>query len=458
MKNSIILLSALFCLVSCQSSEKRLMKKIAIPKQVYGSGVEFIPLRDNSLPYTRVYLWSSYGVAHESEKKQGALNLVTQLFSEGSKKKSKEEIAKEFAAIGANLSITPGAEQTLFTAESLTADSFKLAKLFAEVVLNPDMSNKSILNIKKKTISKIKKIQDDPQTMAAKAFKQTMYKNHPYSYSSLGLEKRIGLLRRAELQDTLKDLLTPSRLKVILVGNWTPDAEAHLMQTFSELDKSFAEEPAVLAPANIRAQTLFFHKSGIKQANINMGINSIARSHKDYYALRAGLFILGGSFKSRLNEELRVSRGLTYGVSAYLSANKKGGLITISGATRHEKIDEFIVEAKKILKKTANEGITEEELKKAKVYFKSQFPASIETKEKLVGQFLSLEARGLSGEKVFEFIDEIDALTLDQVNKALKEHFSFDHLNIVIYGDTNKARSHMKKTKYKKKYVSSLKI
>lgn len=444
--------------LSCQTSKNAMMKKIAIPKQVYGSGVEFIPLRDKTLPYTRVYLWSSYGIAHENLDKQGALNLVTSLFQEGSKNKTKDQIAKEFAALGSGLSISPGMEQTLFTAESLTSDSHKLAKLFTEVILKSEMSNKSILDIKKKTISKIKKSYDDPDTMASKAFKQTIFKDHPYSFSQLGLEKKIGLLRRADLKETSKDLLTPSRLKVILVGNWTAEAEAHLMQRFSELAKSYAEEPKVLTPASIKAQTLFYHKPGIKQANIHMGINSIARDNKDYYALRAGLFILGGSFKSKLNEELRVKRGLTYGVNSYLDSKRYGGLIVVKGATRHEKIEEFILEAKKILKETAENGITQEELDKAKIYFKSQFPASVETKEKLVSQFLSLESKGVSGEKVFDFIQEMDNLTLDQVNKALKDHFVFDHLNTVIYGDVNKARSHMRKIKYDKKNFRSLKL
>lgn len=459
MKKIVLFIFVSFGLLGCQSSQENDgTRKVSIPKRKYKNGLEFVSLKDNSLPYTRIILWSAYGSAHESSLKSGALNLASRVFVEGTKKKSKDDIAKAFAALGSAMHISPNRESTTFSAEALSEDSLKLAKLFTEVVLDSKLSNKSILNVKNKLLAEIQRLTDNPSSMAGLGFDQYMYPDHSYGQNSFGTKNTLSKLRKSDVQDSMGDLLVPSRLKLVLVGRWSADAEGHLLQAFADLEKPFTELPQVLAPPRVEGQRVFFNKRGVKQAQVNIGISSVPRNDPSYIALKVGLHVLGGGLEGRLNQELRIKRGLTYGAYAGLDTAHKGGVLSVSGETRHGKIGEFVREAKKLLVAAGKDGITQEELNQAKAVIKGQFPRGIETKEKLINQYLSLEARGVSGEELFNYIPQVSKLKLAQVNKALRENLDPDYFNVFIYGDYRKAKAHLGKEKYDLKRASAIRL
>jgi zinc protease len=271
----------------------------------------------------------------------------------------------------------------------------------------------------------------------------------------------VSKIRRNEILKRYQAVLNPEKLKVVLVGNWTDKAEALLLSSLSDLELDAVSEVKlnrVAVPEKIKSNILF-HKKDLKQANVKFGISAIPRSSKDYEALKVGLFVLGGSFKSRLNKELRIKRGLTYGVGASVDARFDGGLITISGAVRHEKLFEFIVQAKKIMSRVALEGITKAELEKAKAIIRGQFPRGVETKDKEASLYLDLVSRGVEGEELYRYLNKVMNLTLNDVNEALRKHLSMENLNTVVLANKyNITRKDLKRLRFKSKSYSKIQL
>jgi len=428
-------LVCLTCVLGCQSTSKAF--KTNLSEKSLPNGVRILSFKDKSLPFFKVLVWSEKGYAYEPDDALGVTSLTSSLLIEGSQKRSKKELVDAFSALGSSFQSGVDADQVVFSAQSLTEDSSVLASLFAEVLTEPRFSNKSILDLKMKTTARLKQITDDPGALSSVAFGQRLFKGHGYQRLSSGTVNSVVALRKSDVIKRYKQIMIPQGLYVALIGNWQPSAEALFLSKLSDLEKDEVSEIDLnrVEVSESGKKTLFFHKKDLKQANVSFGITAVSRSSDDYEALKVGLFVLGGSFKSRLNKELRIKRGLTYGVRAGVNSMHDGGVIKISGSVRHDKVYEFINEAKKIMSLVATEGITQDELDKAKAIIRGQFPRGIETKEKEAAQYFDLMSRGVDGDELYTYLNKIVGLSLDEVNDALRKYIVLSRLNTVILGN-----------------------
>lgn len=426
-----IILPALFLLSACQTGPKAF--KTNLRKKKLLNGIEVLSFKDKSLPSFQVVLWSPKGSAYEPADEAGVTNLMANLLIEGSEEKPKEKLVEAFSELGSSFRASVGDDQVVFSAQSLTEDSVELIKVFTEVVLSPKFDNKSILNLKGKTSAELKRMSDNPGSLASLAFSQMMYQDHGYSKLSAGTLSSLPGLRRASVLKRYGQVMEPTGLKIAFIGNWLEDAESYMLSRFTDIEKPIAETSLdrVEVPAKTR-EAIIYHKKDLQQANVAMGFSAIPRSSEDYEALKVGLFVLGGSFKSRLNQELRINRGLTYGVGAGAQAHYDGGVVKISGAVRHDKVYEFITEATKIIANTAAKGITQVELDKAKAIMRGQFPRGVETKEQEASTYLDLVSRGVEGEQLYVYLGRVLDLSLMEVNDALRKYLRMEKMNTMI--------------------------
>lgn len=458
MSKYIIVAVSCFFILSCQSGPKGF--KTNLKKKSLPNGIEVLSFKDKSLPFFKVMVWSPAGSSYEPKDQGGVTNMASSMLIEGTDKLNKKALSQKFTDLGSSFSGVSGLDSTVFSSGGLTEDSFEIVKLFSEVVLSPKFENKSILDLKNKKMAQIKTMVDSPDSLGSLAFDQTMLKNHGYGRSSMGTLSSLPVLRRAEIVKRYEQIMDTKNLKIIFIGNWAANSEAYLLSRFTDLEKEISDlEFDRVEISEKTKESVFFHKSDLQQANVYMGISAISRASEDYEALKIGLNVLGGSFKSRLNRELRIKRGLTYGVNAGLSAMEDGGLIKISGAVRHDKLYEFITEAKKIIVDTADNGITQEELDKTKAIVRGQFPRAVETKGQEASTYLSLVASGVRGEELYTYLNKVMSLKLVDVNDALRKHLIVNRLNLVVLGNKKKvSKKHVNKLKFKVKSYRQIKM
>jgi zinc protease len=244
-----------------------------------------------------------------------------------------------------------------------------------------------------------------------------------------------------DIKNRYQTVLSPRNIKVALIGNWLPAAERHIIAEFSDLEAKELSAPSSKVTVNEKSkERVFYSKKGLEQAQVKMGVTTVSRSSPDFLPLSIGLKVLGGSFKSLLNEELRVKRGLTYGVSAGVRAYSQGGLIIISSAVRHDKLVQFVDVAERVMSDFVNRGISQSELDKMKALYAGEYPRSLETLEQEASMYLSYEALGFSGSEIYKFLGRVQKVTKDQVDGALRRQLDLNRLNLTVLGDVTKVK------------------
>lgn len=439
MKQILILASFLMVFSGCQSTGI----KSSLNKKKLLNGVELLNFKDANYPNFYVVVWSDEAASTEEYSQSGVTSILGDYLKEGTKLKDKKEILKKLSSMGANISAVTNQEQFYVTANSLVEDSLKLSKLLTEVVLKPSFPKSALKNLVSRQQGYFKKINDSPGSLASRLFTKQMFQNHPYARLTLGDAKALASLKVSDVEERYQQVLDPSHLKVALIGNWASEAETHIISEFSDLNKTerLLDMGSKVTVNEKAKERVFYSKSGQQQAQVKMGVTTIGRSSPDYLPLIVGMKVLGGSFKSLLGEELRVKRGLTYGVGAGVKAYSQGGLILISSAVRHDKLVEFVDVTEKLVADFIKRGITEEELNKMKALYAGEYPRSLETLEQEASLYLSYEALGFSGKEIYKFLNQIERVTKDQVDGAMRRQFDLNRLNLTILGDSKKVKN-----------------
>ena len=173
-------------------------------------------------------------------------------------------------------------------------------------------------------------------------------------------------------------------------------------------------------------------KPGMNQARVLIGTRGVARDTPDYMEVRAALKILGESFGSRLFEEIRVHRGLTYGISSTFDPREKAGPLGIMTFTRLDKLPELLTETLNVYRAFVAGGVTETEVAQVKAQMNSQFMGMFETAESLARQLLILNRYHISEEYLEQHLKNVDRLTVAAINETITRHFSPHDLRIMV--------------------------
>lgn len=438
MIRKIIITCSFIFFIGCQSTG---LKK-SVDKKSLLNGVEVLTFKDDKAHNFTVLLWSPDGVVTEDDDQVGVTAVLSEFFKEGTKNKSKKELLKSLAELGTDIDTMVSTEQAFFVATSLTEDSLKLGKLFSEVIFSQNFNEKELSKLIERQIGEVQQMKDNPSALSSFLFREQILKNHPYSRYELGNVKTLKAIKIKDIENRYEQILDPSRLKLVLIGNWDRAAEVELISTLSDVEKKLSSVSSLKVRLDEKlAERVVYSKKNLKQAEVKMGVTTVDPKNSDYLPLRLGLFVLGGSFKSVLNDELRIKRGLTYGVSAGLNSYSGGSVIQVSSAVRHEKVADFIGFTEKILKDFIDKGITQADLDKAKAYVRGQFPKSIETLEQEAISYLNLEAKGVSGDELYTYLNRVNKVTLGQVNGALRRQFDLNRLNLSILADHRKIKN-----------------
>jgi zinc protease len=160
--------------------------------------------------------------------------------------------------------------------------------------------------------------------------------------------------------------------------------------------------------------------------------------------LRLANLILGGGFVSRLNSKVRDDLGLTYSIFSQFDTKKQRGTFVISTFTRNDKVGETIKNTREIFSQFVAQGITEPELAAAKAVLTGQFPMAIETTDRLALNLMLLRLYGVSDSYLKNFLKDVNAITVAQVNEAIHKHFSVENLKTVVYADQSKVGKQLK--------------
>ena len=411
------------------------------------NGVRIHVMEFRGLPLVNCNVIVSAGAAHDPKGKEGLADLTATLLRKGTTSRSAMEIASEIDLLGATMEAVADPDATQIKTEFLARDTEAALSLLIDVLAHPAFSAEELERLRGEKIGALQAVRDDPATLAGRRFLELLYGKHPYGHAVTGWEATVGAIAREDVLDFYGRNYVPARMIVVAVGDFeAPAMLARLESLFSALPAgsgggaSGGNAPLAEPVAPAARAIYLVDKPESTQSQIRIGGIGINRRDPDYIPLVVANTILGGGFTSRLVEEIRVNRGLSYGVRSRMLAQVQPGPFVISTFTKNATTLETVKVALAELEKFRRDGVTAAELEKARGYLKGTFAIHNQTGSALADALADIAFYNLPADYYDTYLERIMAVTVEDIARVA-QRLPFEKLQIVVLGEAKAVRS-----------------
>jgi len=407
-----------------------------ITRQI-SNGLKLLIVEQHELPLADFVLLVGSGSTADPTGKPGIANLTSQMLREGTTTRKSLEIADQIAFLGINLSPNSSWESSTLSLHTPTAQLDSALALFADVALHPSFPANEFDRIKKTRLTELLQLRDQGPAIANLAFPAIIYGSaHPYGVPSIGTEASVQSLTPADLQSYYQTNFKPNNSTLIVVGDVNPDQiEQKINSLFGAWQTGTVPTVTYGEPAKAAATTIYLiDKPGAAQSSFRIGAVGVPRSTKDYFALTVMNTILGGSFTSRLNQNLRENHGFTYGAGSRFDMRRQAGPFLASAEIVTAKSDSALIEFMKELNGIRQE-VPASELSRAKRYLQLQLPGNFETTQEIAAALVPIALYGLPLDFFNNYVQNIETVTQADVARVAQQYINPGSLAVVIVGD-----------------------
>jgi predicted Zn-dependent peptidase len=401
------------------------------------NGMTLLVVEQHELPVADFVLVVGTGAEADPAGKAGAATLMADLLTEGTSTRSALEIADQSAFLGVQLDATSGWDVTSVSLHTPTAQLDSALALFADVVLRPTFPAAELERRRQERLTGLLQLKDRAPAIADRAFATTLYgASHPYGRALIGTEGSTRSITRADLQGLYRSYVRPGNATLVVVGDVRPDdVAARVQRLFGGWQGGAAAPPRLGTPPAVGATAVYLvDKPGAAQSSFRIGTVGVARSTEDYFPLLVMNTILGGSFTSRLNQNLRETRGYTYGAQSAFSMRRTAGPFQARAEVVTAKTDSALLEFMKELR-AIRDTVPVAELAKAKQFLQLQLPGDFETTRDIAAQLVPLVVYGLPLDYYNGYVQSVERVTQADVQRVAERYLDPARLAVVIVGD-----------------------
>jgi zinc protease len=420
---------------------------LPIQKWQQPSGAQVWLIESPSLPMVDVNVDFDAGDRRDPADKAGLAGITADMTSKGIEARDGEpaldenQLGEAWADLGASFGGSAGEDRMSFRLRTLTYPDLlaRAVKLASRELGEPAFPEAIWQRERQRTIAAIREANTRPGTIAARAFGTAVYGGHPYGFDTT--EETVNRISVQDMRDFYKALL-PCRAKVSIVGAVSRQQAdqiattllSHLQNTACQPLPPVPEVPALTASVE---RHIPFTSA---QAHVLIGQPGYKRSDPDYFPLLVGNYILGGGgFVSRLTEEVRQKRGLSYSVYSYFAPGMHAGAFTLGLQTRPDQAAEAVKVSRDVLRRFIAEGPTEAELKAAKDFMIGGFALRIDSNGKLLDNLANIAWYDLPLDYLDTWTKQVEKVTAAQIKAAFARKLQPDRMVTVVVGDSNVA-------------------
>lgn len=402
------------------------------------NGLRVWLVESSEVPLVQLNLVVHAGSGSDPSGEFGIASLTAAMLDEGAGERTALEIADAVEFLGAELATLSSFDAA---AVHLNVPSRALAEalpIMVDVVVRPTFPAEELERLRQERLTALLQARDDPAAVATPAFARAVFGDaHRYGTNAIGTQATLEAFGTEQLRAFHGAMYRPSNATLIVVGDIATAGGLPL------LERAFAAWPAAPAPAkrppataqNSRGvQVVIVDMPGAEQSQIRVGSVGVARSTSDYAALQVLNTVLGGSFTSRLNQNLREEHGYAYGASSRFDMRLAPGPFAAAAGVQTDKTAESLTEFFNELA-AIREPLGDDELTKAKNYLTLRFPGDFETIGDLAAQLEELAVYDLPLSYYDDYTARINAVTAAAVRRAAEQHIPLDDLTVVIAGD-----------------------
>jgi zinc protease len=427
---TILTLTLVFLVLPCIGPARAEMK---IQEVTSPQGITAWLVEDYSVPLIAIRFAFEGGSSQDPQGKEGMTNLMTGLFDEGAGDLDSDAFQSRLDDAGAEMRFSAGRDTIYGSMRLLAEERDEALDLLRLAITQPRFDQAPIDRIRAQIVSGIVSGSRDPEVAAQFKWATALYGNHPYSRRSEGTEQSLATITADDLHAFHKAMFAREKLKVAVVG--AIDAET----LKAELDKLFGalpQKPELTPIADIQpklAQSVSVEYD-LPQTRLQLAYPGVPRESPEFFGAVVMNHILGGgTFTSRLFDEVREKRGLAYGVSSSLVSYDHANLLVISTSTRSDKAAETLDLVREVVAKMAAEGPTEAELAAAKKYLIGAYAINnLNSSGAIASTLVELQLQDLGIDYMQRRDALIDAVTLEETKQAAGKLLQADPAVLIV--------------------------
>jgi zinc protease len=410
-------------------------RAIEVQRVVSPGGIEAWLVEDHSNPIISIDIAFSGGAAVDPAGKEGLAHMVSGLLDEGAGDLDSQAFQRRLADLSIRLSFDAGLDTFQGTVRTLGENRDTAFDLLHRALTAPRFDEEPVGRIRSQIRVQLERESESPNMIARRALRQAMFPNHPYARPVHGTLESLPAITVGDLRRFVADRLARDVLKIAVVGDITAEELAiRLDATFLALpEHAAAFEVADVVPRT-EGEVVVIERD-LPQSVVAFGHAGIKRDDPDFYAAYVVNRILGGgSFNSRLFEEVREKRGLAYSVYSYLHPLNHAGLMMGGVATQNARAQESLEVIRLEWARMSESGPTPEELEDAKTYLTGSYPLRFSSTGRIAGMLLGIQLDDLGIDYVNERNGLIDAVTLEDAKRVAAGLLRAEDLMFVVVG------------------------
>ncbi|MEK8089779.1 pitrilysin family protein [Thermithiobacillus plumbiphilus] len=401
------------------------------------NGAKVLFVESHEIPMATLRVTFDAGSARDPEQLPGLAAFTAGLLEEGAGGLNVDQLGEQLDRTGGQVSTFADRDQAGIQVKTLSDPQLRqqVGELAALMLTRPDFPEDAIAREKQRTLAGIAMEDEDPGTVASKAFFKAAYGEHPYAHPTSGTRDSVPRFQRQHLLDFYKQYFVGANAVVALVGDLSrPQAEAWVRQVVGQLPQGSAPAPLPAAP-RLNAPTKLFVHMPVNQTTIYMGEPAMRRLSPDYFPLLVGNYTLGGGgFSSRLMEEVREKRGLSYSVYSYFMPLQQQGPFQAGLQTSTKQAAAALTVMRDSIERYTKTGPTPQELKAAKDNLTGSFPLRIDSNAKILEYLSLIGFYGLPLNYLDTFQQRVEQVRADEIRRAMDQHLNPARMAVVAVG------------------------
>ena len=418
------------------------LKLPAIQKLALSNGIPVLFVELHKVPLVQVIVVVRAGAAADPQGKPGLANLTAEMLDRGAGGRSALELSDAVDHLGAEISAAAGWDETNI---GLSVPSERLGEalaILADVVRRPAFPREELERVRRELLTELLQWRDEPQAIARVAFARAVYGDHPYGRVTEGSERSVRAASREDLERFHRSFFEPANTAIVVAGDVAPAALQRLLEdAFGSWSGTGQRPPAVAAARQVRGRSVWLvDVPDAPQSEIRIGRVGPPRSTPDFFPLVVANTLLGGSFTSRLNQNLREQHGYTYGAGSAFDFRLSTGPFLAAAAVQTDKtaaaLNEFFKELEGIQR-----PVGEEELSRARNYLALRYPAGFETTGQLAGKLDQKVVYDLPDDYFASYMERIAKVTAADVARVTAQYMDPRSAVVVVVGDRKKIQA-----------------
>lgn len=397
-------------------------------------GIKAWLVEERSIPFTALEIRFKGGASLDREGKRGAIHLMAGLIEEGAGELDSAGFAAAREALAASYGFDVYDDAFSISAQFLTENREEALALLRSAIVEPRFDEAAIERVRAQVVSIIRSEEKEPSDIARRTLMNMTFGDHPYGSPLEGTIESVEALTRDDIVNAHLDVFARDRIYVGAVG----DISAEELGVI--LDELLGALPATGAPMPVDAEFALSGGQTIVDFNTPQSValfahEGIERDDPDFFPAYVMNQIFGaGGFGSRLMEEVREKRGLTYGVSTYLVPKDYGELVMGQVASSNDRVAEAISVIRDEWRKLATEGVTAEELADAKTYLTGAYPLRFDGNGTIASILVGMQMDDLPIDYADTRNDKVNAVTLEDIKRVAARVLRPDDLHFVVVG------------------------